>query len=46
MEIKYKFSRKKIPKENASYKWLSLTMVDSVIKANKKILSSNISRTV
>ena len=27
---------KKIPKENASYKCLSLIMLDSVIKANKK----------
>ena len=30
------FQGKKIPKENASYKCLSLIMLDSVIKANKK----------
>ena len=27
---------KKVPKENASYKCLSLTMLDSVIRASKK----------
>ena len=30
------FEGKKIPKENASYKCLSLIMLDSVIRANKK----------
>ena len=30
------FQGKKIPKENASYKCLSLIMLDSVIRANKK----------
>ena len=30
------FQGKKIPKENASYKGLSLIMLDSVIRANKK----------
>ena len=30
------FQRKKIPKENASYKCLSLIMLDSVIRANEK----------
>ena len=29
------FQGKKVPKENASYKWLSL-MLDSVIRVNKK----------
>ena len=33
---KYKFSRQKIPKENASYKCLSLIMLDSVIRSIKK----------
>ena len=30
------FQGKKVPKENASYKCLSLIMLDSVIRANKK----------
>ena len=30
------FHGKKVPKENASYKCLSLTMLDSVIRVNKK----------
>ena len=30
------FHNKKEPKEKASYKWLSIIMLDSVIKANKK----------
>ena len=30
------FQGKKVPKENASYKWLSLIMLDSVIRVNKK----------
>ena len=30
------FHGKKIPKENASYKCLSLIMLDSVIRANKE----------
>ena len=30
------FQGKKMPKENASYKCLSLIMLDSVIRANKK----------
>ena len=30
------FQGKEVPKENASYKYLSLIMLDSVIKANKK----------
>ena len=29
------FKDKKVPKENASYKCLSLIMLDSVIRANK-----------
>ena len=37
-KINTNFQGKKIPKENASYKCLSLTMLDSVIKANKKYL--------
>ena len=30
------FQGNKIPKENASYKWFSLIMLDSVIRVNKK----------
>ena len=30
------FQNKKMPKENASYKRLSLIMIDSVIRVNKK----------
>ena len=30
------FQGKKVPKENASYKCLSLTMLDSAISVNKK----------
>ena len=30
------FQRKKVPKENPSYKCLSVTMLDSVIRVNKK----------
>ena len=35
-KINTNFQGKKIPKENASYKYLSLVMLDSVIRANKK----------
>ena len=35
-KIKTKFQSKKIPKENAAYKFLSLIMLDSVIRKNKK----------
>ena len=35
------FQGKKVPKEHASYKCLSLTMLDSVIKSKQKVLSSN-----
>ena len=35
-KINTNFQGKKIPKENASYKCLSLIMFDSVIRANKK----------
>ena len=38
------FHNKKNPKERAPCKCLSITMLDSVIKVNKKILSSNIFR--
>ena len=36
------FQGKKVPKENASYKCLSLITLGSVIRINKKILSTNI----
>ena len=35
-KINTNFQSKKIPKENASYKWLSLIMLDFVIRGNKK----------
>ena len=35
-KIKTNFQGKKIPKENTSYKCLSLIILDSVIKENKK----------
>ena len=35
-KVNTNFQGKKVPKENASYKCLSLIMLDSVIKANKK----------
>ena len=35
------FQGKILPKENASFKCLSLIMLDSVLRANKKILSTN-----
>ena len=35
-KINTNFQGKKMPKENASYKCLSLIMLDSVIRANKK----------
>ena len=35
-EINTNFQGRKIPKENPSYKCLSLIMLDSVIRANKK----------
>ena len=35
-KINTNFQVKKLPKENASYKCLSLIMLDSVIRANKK----------
>ena len=36
------FQSKIVPKENASYKFLSLIVLDSVIRVNKKMLSTNI----
>ena len=35
-KINTNFQGKKIPKEISSYKYLSLIMLDSVIRANKK----------
>ena len=35
-KVNTNFQMKKIPKENAPYKCLSLIMLDSVIRANKK----------
>ena len=35
------FHDKKVPKENASFRCLSLITLDSVIRVNKKILSTN-----
>ena len=36
------FQGKNVPKENTSYRCLSLIMLDSVIRVNKKMLSTNI----
>ena len=36
------FNNKKTAKEKASYKWLSIIMLDSVIKANKKYYSQTL----
>ena len=35
-KVNTNFQGKKVPKENASYKCISLVMLDSVIRANKK----------
>ena len=35
-KVNTNFQSKKVPKENASYKCLSLIMLDSVIRVNKK----------
>ena len=43
-KINKNFQHKKIPKENASCKCLSLTMLDSVIRANKKYYSQTFGR--
>ena len=40
-KVNKSFQGNKIPKENASYKCLSLKMLDSVIRVNKKLLSTN-----
>ena len=40
-KINTNFQGKKIPKDNASYKCLSLIILDSVIRVNKRALSSN-----
>ena len=36
------FQGKNVPKENASYKYLSLIMLDSVIRAHKKFYSQTL----
>ena len=36
------FQVKKVPKENASYKCLSMIMLDSVIRVNKKYYSQTL----
>ena len=40
-KINTNFQGKNTPKEDARYKCLSLIMLDSVIRINKKVLSSN-----
>ena len=40
------FQGKKVPKENALYKWLSLIMSDSVIRVNKKYYPETLWRKV
>ena len=42
-KINTNFQGKKIPKENASYKCLSLIMLDSVIRANEKYYPQTLS---
>ena len=41
-KVNTNFQRKKVPKENASYKCLSLIMLDSVIRVNKKYYSQTL----
>ena len=45
-KVNINFQGKKIPKENTSCKCLSLIMLDSAVRVNKKALSSNTFRTV
>ena len=45
-KINTNFQGKKLPKENASYKCLSLIMLDSIIRANKKIILKHFSKNV
>ena len=40
------FQGKKVPKENASYKCLSLIMLDSVIRVNKKYYPQHFRKSV
>ena len=40
-KVNTNFQGKKVPKENASYKCVSLIMLDSVVKASQKASSSN-----
>ena len=40
-KINTNFHGKSISKENASYKCLSLILLDSIIRVNKKVLSQN-----
>ena len=40
-KVNTNFQGKKVPKENASYKCVSLIMLNSVIKASQNVSSSN-----
>ena len=40
-KVKTTFQGNKVPKENVSYSCLSLIMLDSAIRVNKKVLFSN-----
>ena len=40
-KVNTNFQGKKVPKENASYKCVSLIMLDSVVKASQKASSPN-----
>ena len=40
-KVNTNFQDKKTPKENASYKCLSLIMLDSLIRANKNFILKN-----
>ena len=41
-KVNTNFQGKKVPKENASYKCLSLIMLDSIVRANKKFYSQTL----
>ena len=45
-KVNTNFQCKKMPKENASYKCLSLIMLDSVIRANKKYIFKHFQKNV
>ena len=46
VKINTNFQGKKVPRENASYKCLSLIMLDSVIRANEKYILTHFWKSV